>query len=110
MDVGGGLGTLLAAILARNSQLRGTIYELPYVADQARNGPILAPYASRCQCVGGRSFFEDVPAADVYIMKHVIHDWDDEKAALILSNCRPSIDPKGKILVVDQVMSSPNHT
>ena len=107
VDIGGGLGTLLAAILERNPSLRGTVYDLPYVIDQARTGPILAPFSSRCQCVGG-SFFEAVPPSDAIIMKHIIHDWDDEKAQLILSNCRKAIDPQGKLLVVDQVVGPPN--
>jgi hypothetical protein len=108
VDVAGGMGTLLAAVLARTPKLRGTLFEMPYVIEQAKTSPILAPYRDRCEFAGG-SFFESVPqGADAYMMKFIIHDWDDEKATAILTNCRKAIAPKGKLLVVDQVVSPPN--
>jgi SAM-dependent methyltransferase len=107
VDVAGGFGTLLAAILQQTPGLRGTLFEMPYFIEQVRNGPILAPYADRCEFVGG-SFFESVPSADAYIMKYIIHDWDDEKSIAILSNCRKAIRPGGKLLVVDLVVSPRN--
>src|SRR5207253_10028033 len=69
---------------------------------------ILAPYAGRCQFESG-SFFEGVTAgADAYIMKHIIHDWDDQRAAKILGNCRTAMKPNGRVLVVDRVIGPPN--
>jgi SAM-dependent methyltransferase len=107
VDVAGGMGTLLAAILERTPGLRGTLFEMPYLAEQARVSPILAPYRERCDFVGG-DFFQPVPAADAYIMKFIIHDWDDEKAAAILRSCRAAIRPGGKLLVVDLVVPPRN--
>lgn len=108
VDVAGGAGGLLAAILASAPKLRGTLFDQPAVIEQAKSDGILTTFADRCQLVGG-SFFEGVPAgADAYIMKHIIHDWEDELAAKILSNCRRAMRPGGKLLVVDRVIGPPN--
>jgi SAM-dependent methyltransferase len=108
VDVGGGAGALLAAILQSAPKLRGALLDMPYVIEQARKAPMLADFAARCEFAGG-SFFETVPkGADAYIMKHIIHDWDDERAAQILANCRKAIRPGGKVLVVDRVVGPPN--
>ena len=108
VDVAGGMGFLLAAIMESAPKLRGTLFDVPYVIDQARTAPILAPHASRCDFSGG-DFFESVPSgADAYIMKHIIHDWDAERATTILRNCRKAMAPGGKLLVVDRVIGPPN--
>lgn len=108
VDVGGGLGTLLASILERTPGLRGVLLEMPYLIDKARSAPILAPYRDRCEFVGG-SFFDAVPeGADACVMKHILHDWDDEHCVRILKNCRRSMAPGGKLLVVDQVVGPAN--
>jgi SAM-dependent methyltransferase len=108
VDVAGGAGGLLAAILASTPKLRGTLFDQPMVIEQAKSDAILAPFGDRCELVGG-SFFEAVPSgADAYIMKHIIHDWDDEHAAKILINCRRAMKPGGKLLVVDRVIGPPN--
>ena len=108
VDIAGGAGGMLAAILASAPQLRGTLFDQPSVIAQAQSDAILAPFLDRCSLVGG-DFFEGVPAgADAYIMKHIIHDWDDERAATILSNCRRVMKPGGKLLVVDRVIGPPN--
>lgn len=103
VDLGGGHGTLLAAILERTPSLNGVLLDMPYVAEEARKSPILAPYRGRAEITGG-SFFDAVPAADAYIMKHIIHDWDDPEATKILTNCRKAIQPGGRLLVVDKVV------
>jgi SAM-dependent methyltransferase len=108
VDVGGGVGALLAAILASAPNLRGTLLEMRHVIEQAKKGPILASFASRCDFAEG-SFFETIPkGADAYILKHVIHDWDDERSAQILSNCRQAMRPSGTLLVIDRVVGPPN--
>jgi SAM-dependent methyltransferase len=108
VDVGGGVGALLAAILESAPKLRGTLLDMPYVIERAKKGPLLASFTPRCEFVGG-SFFEAVPkAADAYIMKHIIHDWDDEHATKILKNCRRAMRPDSKLLVVDRVVGPPN--
>jgi len=108
VDVGGGMGALLAAILKSAPKVRGTLFDMPYVIEQAKGAPILAKFTGRCEFSGG-SFFGGVPAgADAYIMKHIIHDWDQERATTILSNCRKAMRPDGRLLVVDRVIGPPN--
>jgi hypothetical protein len=108
VDVAGGAGKLLAAILASTPGLRGTLFDQPSVIEQAKSDAILTPFAERCELVGG-DFFEAVPAgADAYVMKHIIHDWDDERATTILVNCRRAMRSGGTLLVVDRVIGPPN--
>ncbi|MGC1615476.1 MAG: methyltransferase [Candidatus Acidiferrum sp.] len=107
VDVGGGHGLLLATILERNKHLRGTLYEVPHVLDGARNGP-LKPVMERCTFASG-DMFASVPAgADAYIMKHIIHDWPDDKCLQILKACRKGVNPGGRLLVVDNVIQPGN--
>jgi hypothetical protein len=107
VDVGGGHGLLLANILERNPDLRGTLYEVPHVIEGARNGP-LSPVMDRCTLTAG-DMFTSVPAgADVYIMKHIIHDWPDDVCVKILSSCRQGVNPGGKLLVADSVIQPGN--
>jgi len=108
VDVAGGAGGLLAAILASTPKLRGTLFDQPSVIEQAKSDAILTPFGDRCELVGG-DIFEAVPTgADAYIMKHIIHDWDDQRATKILTNCRRAMKPGGKLLVVDRVIGPPN--
>jgi SAM-dependent methyltransferase len=104
VDVGGGNGLMLAAILKRHPGVRGILFDLPAVAERAR--PILAAQGldGRCEVAGG-DFFSEVPeGADAYVMRHVVHDWQDEDAAAILRNCREAMAPGGRILVVETVI------
>ncbi len=108
VDVGGGMGGLLAAVLDATPNVTGTLFDMPYVIDQARTGPLLARHAGRCNFEGG-SFFESVtPGADAYLMKYIIHDWVDDGANKILSHCRKGITSGGKLLVVDRVVGPRN--
>ena len=103
-DVGGGRGTLLAAILKACPAAAGILFDQPHVVAGA--GPYLeaAGVAARCQVVGG-SFFDRVPAgADVLVLKSIIHDWDDEHALVILRNCRVALGERGTLLVVERLM------
>jgi SAM-dependent methyltransferase len=105
-DVGGGSGALLHGILSANPNVRGLLYDLPgVVADAAalRTGPI----AERCEVIGG-SFFKAVPGADAYVLKRIVHDWPDEAALQILTNCRRAIHPGGTLLLVEWVLKPPN--
>jgi O-methyltransferase/methyltransferase family protein len=102
IDVGGGTGELLAAILAANPDLRGVVFDLPDVADHAV--PVLAArhVADRCTIERG-TFFESMPGhGDVYLLKHVIHDWDDERATDILRCCRRCMPPNAKLMLVER--------
>jgi hypothetical protein len=102
-DVGGGNGALLIGILRANPRLRGIVFDQPHVAARAQAQVEAAKLADRCQVVGG-SFFEKVPGgADAYLLKHVIHDWNDERAASILRTCRAAMGPSGRLLVVEGV-------
>jgi O-methyltransferase domain/Dimerisation domain len=102
-DVGGGNGSLLLGILKANPGLRGIVFDQPHVAARAREQVEAAGMADRCEVVGG-SFFEKVPSgADAYLLKHVIHDWNDERAAAILRNCRAAMTSTARLLLVEGV-------
>jgi O-methyltransferase domain/Dimerisation domain len=110
VDVGGAHGHLLATILARHGKVRGVLYDQPQVvAGAAASGFVKAPAVrDRCDVVGG-DFFQSVPAgADGYVMKYIVHDWDDAKATRILRNCRAAMAPDGVVLVVDHVIPPGN--
>jgi SAM-dependent methyltransferase len=104
VDIGGGHGALLEAILTANPNLQGVLYDLPGVvagADRLRTGNV----AGRCEILGG-DFFQGVPAnADAYLLKGIIHDWDDNDAVKILKNCRRSIHPEGRLLLLETVLN-----
>jgi SAM-dependent methyltransferase len=103
MDVGGGNGMLLEGILAANPGLRGILFDLPHVAERARQRLHATTVADRCQVLAG-DFFDEVPAgADACLLKHVIHDWDDERAAAILRNCHRAMGAGGVLLLVEGV-------
>jgi 16S rRNA G1207 methylase RsmC len=105
VDVGGGHGYLLTAILKNNPSLQGILYELSEVADGARKTIEKETILNRCKIIKG-DFFQSIPkGADAYIMKYVIHDWSDDNARTILQNCRESIASNGKLLVIDKVIS-----
>ena len=107
-DVGGGNGSVLKAILERYPKMRGMLYDLSGVAERAKAGIQAAGLANRCQVIGG-SFFESIPSgADAYMMRHIIHDWDDEKSIRILKNIHRAIGTDGRLLVVEGVISSGN--
>jgi predicted transcriptional regulator len=103
VDVGGGNGVLLAGILRVHPTLRGILFEQPEVAERAKIEIARIGVQDRCEVVGG-NFFQEVPTgADAYILKHVIHDWSDERAVEILKNCRRAICPSGKLLMVEGI-------
>ena len=103
-DIGGGNGSLLTTLLAAEEHLRGVVFDLPHVVQDAR--PVIdeAGLSARCETAGGDFFADDLPGADVYLMAQILHDWDDERALAILRNCRRSIADGGRLLVVDMVM------
>ena len=103
VDVGGGNGALLIGILRAHANLRGIVFDQPPAAARARTCIAEAGLADRCTAVGG-DFFAEVPAGgDAYVLKHVIHDWDDERATAILGNCRRAMGERGKLLIVEGV-------
>jgi SAM-dependent methyltransferase len=105
VDLGGGNGTLLAAILEANPGVRGVVYDRPAVVPEAEAYLAARCIAGRGRAVGG-SFFESVPAdADILILSHVIHDWDDPQSARILGNCAAAMRPTSRLLLVEEVLS-----
>jgi O-methyltransferase domain len=110
VDVGGGHGSLLSAILVKTPGLRGVVYDRPEVIEVARKDTGTRPpeVAARCELVAG-NFFESIPAgADACIMKYILHDWEDELCVKILANCKRALGPRGKVLVVDNVIPPGN--
>jgi len=103
VDVGGANGTLLAAVLAANPQLSGVLLDLPHVADGARAALDGASVGARCEVVSG-DFLKNVPSADLYLLKQVLHDWDDEQCKTILANCAKGLAAGGSIAVVEMVI------
>ncbi len=111
VDVGGGHGRLLAATLERAPQARGVLADLPEVIEGA--GAVLAEtgVADRCTVRAG-SFFESVPeGGDTYLLKNIIHDWDDDDSRRILRNVRSAIAPDGRLLLLEMVLppGAPEH-
>jgi hypothetical protein len=103
LDVGGGNGTLLIGLLRAHPHLRGIVLEQPHVAERARREVERQGLRDRLEVVGG-DFFEKVPSgADAIVMKHVIHDWDDESAKRILRLCREALPAHGRLLLVEGV-------
>ncbi|MEU8346771.1 Dimerisation domain-containing protein [Actinomadura meyerae] len=101
-DLGGGDGTLLAAILRANPGVRGMLVDLPAGLDAAPG--TLADVAGRAEIVPG-DFFESVPGgADAYVLKSVLHDWSDDKATAILRNVRAAMEPGARVVILEQVM------
>jgi hypothetical protein len=100
-DVGGGNGSLLIGILKANPRLHGLVFDQPHVAARAREQVEAAGLSDRCEVAGG-SFFERVPSgADAYLLKHVIHDWNDERAGVILRSCGAAMKGQGRLLIVE---------
>jgi hypothetical protein len=101
VDVGGGNGSLLVALLQLQPGLRGIVFDLPEtVRDEAALG-------DRIEFVEG-SFFERVPEGDVYILSTILHDWDDEPAAAILRTIRAAASPGARLLILDAVVPPGN--
>jgi hypothetical protein len=108
MDVGGGEGSLLRAILGAHPQLRGVLFEMPHVVELARTALAGTPEIDRCDLVGG-DFFTEIPRrSSLLLLKKVIHDWPDERAATILRNCRAALPDGGRLLLVENVLPAGN--
>jgi ubiquinone/menaquinone biosynthesis C-methylase UbiE len=104
IDVGGGNGALIAAIVATNPNIRGMVFDLPHGSAEASQKLADAGVAASCEVVAG-DFFRSVPeGADAYILKFIIHDWDDEQSLAILKNCRKAMKQASKILLLERVM------
>jgi hypothetical protein len=103
-DVGGAHGVLLTAILQHYPHTRGILFDLPHVIETAKPVIEAQGLSDRCELSAG-DFFNEVPSgADVHVLKQILHDWDDQRATLILENCRRSLRPNGRVLLVEMVL------
>jgi SAM-dependent methyltransferase len=102
VDVGGGNGTFLGLLLDRYPDLQCVLFDLPPVIE--RGAPAVAGNADRCELVAGDFFDSLPPGADAYLLSHVIHDWDEDRAPAVLRNCREAMNPDGRLLLVEMVI------
>lgn len=108
VDVAGGYGSTMCAILEGTPELRGTLFDLPHVVPKAREFVESRGLQDRCSQLGG-SFLETMPkGADAYFMKHIIHDWDDERCLQLLRNCHAAMPAHAKLLVCEKVLPEGN--
>lgn len=107
-DIGGGNGSLMSEMLQKHTAMKGILFDLPHVVEHAKDNIESAGVSDRCDVVGG-NFFEAVPeGADAYLMRHIIHDWDDAKSLTILRNCHRVMPAESKLLLVESVIPSGN--
>ncbi|MGV0038919.1 methyltransferase [Mycobacterium colombiense] len=103
VDVGGANGEVLRAMMRANPDLRGAIYDLPHIVPDAAAAARKDGLQERLSAVGG-DFFESVPPSDLYLLKYILHDWDDESCTRILRNCRAALHEGGRLVVIDYLV------
>jgi hypothetical protein len=106
-DIAGGHGALLAGILRASPRTRGILFDQPHVVAGAPAVLSEAGVSDRCEVVAG-SFFEAVPAADAYILKHILHDWPDDDCVRILHVLRRAGSDRARLLVIERIVEGPN--
>ena len=107
-DIGGGNGSTLIALLEKYPEAEGILFDLEHVIKRSQANIKSAGLESRCECVDG-DFFSAIPeGADLYLFRHIIHDWNDEQCVTILSNCRKVLKPQGKLLILESVIEPGN--
>jgi hypothetical protein len=104
VDIGGAGGTLLYALLGANPTLKGIVFDLPNIVMSAAAAAKLMGLSNRVATVGG-NFFERVPAADLYLLKYILHDWNDEECVTILRNCRRAMPPGARLAVIELILT-----
>ncbi len=103
LDIGGADGEVVRAMMRANPSLRGGVFDLPHVVPSAQQAAHKDGLQDRFTATGG-DFFVSVPAADLYVLKYILHDWDDDSCIQILKNCRASLQSGGRIIVVDYLV------
>jgi hypothetical protein len=107
IDIGGSLGMLISRILQSTPNARGTLFDVPAIAHQAKTMFIDSTPPIPCECIGG-DFFESIPTGgDLYLLKHILHDWEDERALRILHNVAAAMKPGARLLVIEQGICAP---
>lgn len=104
VDVGGGEGELLLDILKHAPAAHGVLFDQPHVVERAAQRIKEAGLSDRCTVIGGNFFDTIPPGADVYVMKMILHDWDDDRARVILGACRQAMGPDSRLLLVERVL------
>jgi len=108
IDIGGGQGTLLSGILKTNPHLQGMLFDLATVTKEAKLNLQIEGISDRTKVISG-NFFESIPqGGDAYLLKHIIHDWDEEQALTILKNCHQAMTEQGKLLIFETVIPPSN--
>jgi hypothetical protein len=109
VDIGGGHGFILTSVLQKYPGMRGVLFDLEHVVAGAKERIAACGLEDRCERASG-DFFKAVPSGDAYVMKHIIHDWDDEKAIVLLKNIRTAMGSRkpGKVMLIEAVLSSGN--
>ncbi|WP_082965317.1 methyltransferase [Mycobacterium sp. ACS1612] len=103
LDVGGANGEIVRALMRANPDLRAGVFDLPHVVPEADAAARKDGLCDRFSAVAG-DFFESVPTADLYLLKYILHDWDDETCIQILNNCRSALEEGGRIVVIDYLV------
>lgn len=108
VDVGGGKGSLVCALLTKYPSLKATLFDLPHVIEKADDALKTGELASRCTLSAG-DFSERVPeGSEVYVLKNVVRDFDDARAAHILKNCREAMSPDARLILIERLVGEPN--
>jgi O-methyltransferase domain len=104
VDVGGAHGSFISELVHRNPRLKGSVLDLPHViagvTDHARQRGV----AQQVTGIAG-NFFESVPGADIYLLKSILHDWDDQACVALLSNIRHAMEPQARLFIVEMVIT-----
>ncbi len=104
-DIGGASGTLVHSLMTANPQLHGIILDLPSVVPSAKAAASALGLADRSRVLAG-DFFTHVPEADIYLLKHILHDWNDEQGVRILERCRRAMRPGGRVIVIEALLGA----
>jgi ubiquinone/menaquinone biosynthesis C-methylase UbiE len=107
VDIAGGHGKVITEILKKHPDVHGVLFDLEHVVAGAKTRIESQGLSARCAVVHG-DFFKAVPEADAYVMKHIIHDWDDERASLILKNIQRAARPGARVVLFEAVLASGN--
>lgn len=104
-DIGGAYGALLAAVLRKEPKARGVLFDLPHIVEGATD--VLGDVASRTQRVAGNFLVDALPSANLYLLKHILHDWDDGNSLKILRAVRAAMPPGARVLIIEIMIGEP---
>jgi hypothetical protein len=107
VDVGGGDGSLLRAVLSATPGARGILFERPGVIRRLTERAGDGAADGRLSFAAGDFFTSPIPSGDLLLLRHVLHDWPDDEAAAILARCREAVDPAGRLVVIEHLLPEP---